>query len=223
MQTEKCLTFTDALDLTRSQTCKLTFWAVSQLLMDKLPPTFNTMLVEPGPLTRLFKKHLGSLELETYTNALRWPPFYKKKNIFDHNCLNNPLTMMILLSRQMILWLRNSFPQWPWTFKVMTFAKSWWFLYVRWPITAIPCINFASITKSRPLLNKVAGTSLFRKISAAASSWSCGRQYVKLRLPLYEVVAATLWSCSCQFVKYYVIIVHVLGAASLYSDGRQLL
>ena len=39
---EKSLTITDDLDLSRSQPCKITFWAISQLLLDILTPNFNT-------------------------------------------------------------------------------------------------------------------------------------------------------------------------------------
>ena len=39
---EKLLLFTDDLDLSRSQPYKITFWAISQFLLDKLSPNFKT-------------------------------------------------------------------------------------------------------------------------------------------------------------------------------------
>ena len=39
---ENLLTFKDDLDLSRSQPCKITSWAISRFLLDKFPPNFNT-------------------------------------------------------------------------------------------------------------------------------------------------------------------------------------
>ena len=59
---ENVLNFTDDLDLSRSQPCKITFWAITRFLLDKLSPHFNTAELGFGPFTKL-KNILKGLNL----------------------------------------------------------------------------------------------------------------------------------------------------------------
>ena len=67
------------LDLSRSQLYKMTVWAISRFLLDKLLPNLTH-----GDLGRGFsinQKHLERFEHDTYANALRWQPLYKKTSL----------------------------------------------------------------------------------------------------------------------------------------------
>ena len=52
---ENFFTFTDDLDLSRSQPCKITFWTISRFLLDKLSPSCNTeyIYLGSGPFNKL--------------------------------------------------------------------------------------------------------------------------------------------------------------------------
>ena len=69
---ENILTFTDDLDLKRSQTCKITCWAISRFLLDKLSPAFNTEQLWSAPVrdeNKVKIKHGFNGELYIWTIA----------------------------------------------------------------------------------------------------------------------------------------------------------
>ena len=56
--------------------CKITFWAISQLLTGKMLPNFNTRWLVSGSFNG--KKYFKQFEHEVYANALCWPQLCKK-------------------------------------------------------------------------------------------------------------------------------------------------
>ena len=63
---------------------------------------------------------------------------------------------------------------------------------IRWPITAIPCINFADASILR---NSVIPAEYLWNSIDCASLWSSGRQCMKLPPPVHEVAGVD----SCRF------------------------
>ena len=85
-----------------------------------------------GKGIKMIQKYLEWFVREMYTNALRWQPFYKNTIVII--AWIKPLRM-ILVSRPMFFMIKECdgaicFHQWPWPFKIMTFAKSQWILFV---------------------------------------------------------------------------------------------
>ena len=68
------------LDLSRSQMCKITFWAIPRFLLDKSSPNFKHRVAWVGDFQQI-KKYLERFERETYANALRWPPLCKMTSL----------------------------------------------------------------------------------------------------------------------------------------------
>ena len=76
---QNIIDLTDELDLSRSQLCKITFWAISRFLLDK-----SHQILTLGSLGRglsINKKHLEQYERVTYANVLRLPPLSKKTSL----------------------------------------------------------------------------------------------------------------------------------------------
>ena len=106
---------TDDLDLLRSQLYKITLWAISRFLLDKLSPNFNTLSSLGRGLSNN-QKHPERFERETYANALRWPPLCKK------------MSLTITFELRHLGW-------WFWHLDICFQGQGIWWCHLFWPVT----------------------------------------------------------------------------------------
>ena len=99
---QNIIDLTDDLDLSWSQLCKITFWAIYRFLLDKSSPNFNNGYLPLGPFNKSKSILSGLNTWRTRTFAT-----IRQKDVFDHNFPNKALRMMILASRYTLSRSRN--------------------------------------------------------------------------------------------------------------------